>query len=202
MRFLCRWIDAKGKRMSDKSEQKPGTPKGPLVPFFKMLDQLAKISIVISGVSLVVLTVIFGWLVFGRYVLNATPTWVEQVSLLLVGVITFLGAAVGIHDRTHLCVTMFREKAPIWLQKTLARVDDAVMAMFGGAMAWFGFELLVFKWGSDIPLIHIPEGTRMIALVACGVLIVLFSIGHFLRPHLQSLSEAELVEQDDTRASE
>lgn len=195
--------------MSDNSYLPPGQPNGSspkgasLSSFlFDMLDRLARYSTAISSVSLVVLTVIFGWLVFGRYVLNETPTWVEQVSLLLVGVITFLGASVGIHDRTHLCVTLFREKSPNWLQILLARIDDAIMALFGGAMAWFGYQLLVFKWGTEIPLIHVPEGTRMIPVVAGGVLIVLFSIGHFLRPHLQSLSEAELVEQDEKSGAE
>ena len=39
---------------------------------------------------MVVLLATFGWLVFGRYVLNVTPTWVEQLALVLVGYITFL----------------------------------------------------------------------------------------------------------------
>ena len=50
----------------------------------RILPHRLVLQAVITGVALVVLTVIFGWLVFGRYVLNATPTWVEQVSLLLV----------------------------------------------------------------------------------------------------------------------
>ena len=50
---------------------------------------LSRICFLLAGVALVVMTVIFAWLVFGRYVLNDTPTWVEQVSLLLVMVIAF-----------------------------------------------------------------------------------------------------------------
>ncbi len=42
-----------------------------------VLDSIAALCRFLTGVSLVVLTVIFGWLVFGRYVPNATPTWVE-----------------------------------------------------------------------------------------------------------------------------
>ena len=64
----------------------------------KSYDLIAGLCTFIAGVSLVVMTTIFAWLVFGRYVLNDTPTWVEQVSLLLVMVIAFLGAAVGIHQ--------------------------------------------------------------------------------------------------------
>ena len=39
-----------------------------------ILDALAALCKVLTGTALVVLTVIFGWLVFGRYVLNATQT--------------------------------------------------------------------------------------------------------------------------------
>ncbi len=40
-------------------------------------DLISKLCMLLAGVSLVVMTVIFAWLVFGRYVLNDTPTWVE-----------------------------------------------------------------------------------------------------------------------------
>ena len=60
--------------------------------FARLLDVLCHVSLVISGAAMVFLTVTFGWLVFGRYVLNSTPTWVEQVALLLVALIGFLGA--------------------------------------------------------------------------------------------------------------
>ena len=61
--------------------------------YYAFLDVLAFISKILTGVAIVVLTVIFGWLVYGRYVMNDTPTWVEQVSLLLVMLITFLGVS-------------------------------------------------------------------------------------------------------------
>lgn len=101
----------------------------------RLLDGLAAICKFVTGVSLVVLTVIFGWLVFGRYVLNATPTWVEQAALLLVMTIAFLGAAVGVHEHTHLSVTMFRSAATPRVRAVVMAVTDLLMAGFGGLMA-------------------------------------------------------------------
>ena len=45
-----------------------------------VLNAIALICRILTGFSLVFLTVIFGWLVYGRYILNATPTWVEQAA--------------------------------------------------------------------------------------------------------------------------
>src|SRR3954468_10492713 len=40
--------------------------------------------------------------VFGRYVLNDTPTWAESLALVLILYVTMLGAAVGVRDAGHI----------------------------------------------------------------------------------------------------
>lgn len=147
----------------------------------RALDGIAAICKVLTGIAMVVLTSIFGWLVFGRYVLNSTPTWVEQIALLLVMLIAFLGAAVGVHENTHLSVTLFRSAVPARLRKGMVVATDLMMGAFGLAMAWFGTRLTVFKWDTDIPLLQLPEGLRSLPLAVGGGLILLFTIGHLLR---------------------
>ncbi|WP_323770964.1 TRAP transporter small permease [Antarctobacter sp.] len=146
-----------------------------------LLDAVAAICRFVTGVSLVFLTAIFGWLVFGRYVLNDTPTWVEQVALLLVMVIAFLGAAVGVHEHTHLAVTAIRSAVRPRLRIVFVVATDLILAGFGGLMLVYGARLTMFKWGSLIPLINLPEGLRSLPLTIGGALIVLFSLGHLLR---------------------
>ena len=148
--------------------------------FDRLLDGLALICKVLTGTALVTLTVMFGWLVFGRYVLNATPTWVEQVALLLVMLITFLGAAVGIHENTHLGVSFFRDVSPKPVRKIFAAISHILLAGFGYLMLTQSYELMLFKWGSEIPLIHLPEGLRALPITICGALLMLFSIGHLI----------------------
>jgi TRAP-type C4-dicarboxylate transport system permease small subunit len=148
--------------------------------FDRLLDAASTLALVIAGTSLVVLTVIFGWLVFGRYVLNATPTWVEQVSLLLILVITFLGAAIGIHENTHLGVSFFREVSPPPVRRIFTLVSHIILAVFGAVMMVQSWKLMVFKWGSEIPLIHVPEGLRALPITICGGLVLAFSIGHLV----------------------
>ncbi|MFK7765305.1 MAG: TRAP transporter small permease [Roseobacter sp.] len=167
---------------------------GPVAWFERALDIIAYVCRVITGVSLVFLTVIFGWLVFGRYVLNATPTWVEQAALLLVMVIAFLGAAVGIHENTHLSVSAFRTAAPSGIRHVFVIMSDLLLITFGALMFWQGGKLTMFKWGSTIPLIQLPEGLRSLPLTVGGALIVLFCCGHLMRLALgrDTRSETEL----------
>ena len=147
----------------------------------QLLDLIGKASMLICGVALVVLTATFGWLVFGRYVLNATPTWVEQAALLLVMLIGFLGAAVGVHRDTHLNITYFRQVSPGPLRRAFVFASHLALAGFGAVMMVKSYELVLFKWNTEIPLIHLPEGLRAVPIMICGAFMLLFSLGHLIR---------------------
>lgn len=145
-----------------------------------LFDLLAKVCMFIAGVALVSMTLMFAWLVFGRYVLNDTPTWVEQVSHLWLMIIAFLGAAVGVRQHTHLSVVLFRSTVPTRVRTVFVFITDVLMAGFGGLMFWYGLELTKFKWKTLIPLIQWPEGLRSLPLTICGALVFLFSISHLI----------------------
>ncbi len=147
----------------------------------RVFDVLTRLCQLIAGIALVAMTVMFAWLVYGRYVLNDTPTWVEQVSHLLLMVIAFLGAAAGVRQDTHLSVVLFRTAVPSAVRTVFVFITDVLMAAFGGFMFWYGLELTQFKWKTLIPLIQVPEGFRSLPLTICGALVFLFSIGHLIR---------------------
>lgn len=173
----------------------PNTPPVFLRPMDKFLDLLARICTLIAGIAIVAMTAIFAWLVFGRYVLNNTPTWVEQVSLLLVMTIAFLGAAAGVHNHTHLSVVVFRNIVPTKVRTVFVIVSDLLMAGFGGMMFWYGIELTKFKWNTLIPLIQWSEGLRSLPLTISGALVFLFSIGHLIRLFLGRDERQDNIDQ-------
>lgn len=152
------------------------TNTSPLVHNVKFfLDKVSALCFLISSVSLVVLIATFGWLVFGRYVLNVTPTWVEQLALLLICYVTFLGAAAGVHEDTHIGVTLFRDLIPQPMQKIVMIAIDAVIAAFGASMLIAGITLMRFGWDTLLPMLNIPESFRTLAITSCGALVLLFA---------------------------
>ena len=175
--------------------REPNTPPAFLRPMESFFDLLARICVLLAGISIVVMTAIFAWLVFGRYVLNDTPTWVEQVSLLLVMVIAFLGAAAGVHNHTHLSVVIFRNIVPSPVRTVFVFVSDVLMAGFGAMMFWYGIELTKFKWDTLIPLIQWSEGLRSLPLTISGALLFLFSIGHLIRLFLGRDERQDNIDQ-------
>lgn len=162
----------------------------------KFLDGLASLSMLISGICIVVMTLIFSWLVYGRYVLNATPTWVEQVSLLLVVFMGFLGASAGVHRRTHLSVSYFRYVSPRPIRRFFELLTHLIMGGFAFIMMYQGYKLVLFKWGSQIPLIDIPEGVRALPIMLCGGLTMLYAIGHVIR-YFQGEEENPVITSEE-----
>lgn len=169
-------FNSEGDTMSETPEPRPF-----LRGMDGVFDFLSWVCLVIAGTALVVMTLMFAWLVYGRYVLNDTPTWVEQVSHLLLMVIAFLGAAVGVRQDTHLSVVLFRSAVPPKVRLVFVFVTDVLMASFGGFMFWYGLQLTQFKWKTMIPLIDVSEGLRSLPLTICGALVFLFSAGHLTR---------------------
>ncbi len=129
----------------------------------------------VCGVALVTLLAIFGWLVFGRYVLNQTPTWVEQLALLLVVLITFLMTAVGVREGWHLGVTGFVALMPPGARAVIRILSDLALAVFGAVMMAQSWKLVQFGWSTNLPMLNIPEGIRTIPVVICGALMFLFA---------------------------
>ena len=63
---------------------------------------LAKYLLMVAVVGLMAIVACVSFQVFGRYVMNDTPTWAEALALVLVIWVTMFGAAVGVRDAGHI----------------------------------------------------------------------------------------------------
>ncbi|MCA0922952.1 TRAP transporter small permease [Pseudooceanicola nanhaiensis] len=150
----------------------------PRDPVFRALDLTARLCITVAGVQLVTLIAMFGWLVFGRYILNDTPTWVEQAALLLVVWITFLGGAAGVWNKAHLSIDFVREMMPPAVRIPLRWLAVIGVLIFAAYLAWYGVELAEKTWRRRIPMLNIAEGWRAVPMAICGALSFLYSLYH------------------------
>lgn len=148
--------------------------------FSRALDWLSAVTIGIAGVALVGLIAMMGWLVFGRYVLNDTPTWIERGATLCILAISMPVAAVGVRERFHLSVLGLREALAPQTQRWIAVGCDALVGFFGVAMAVWSWELVGSVWPFRIPLLGISQGWTYVPMVVGGALITLYAIEQVL----------------------
>ena len=141
---------------------------------------LSKASLMLAVAMLITIIVCVQYQVVGRYVFNDTPTWAEGLSLQLVLYVTALGVAVGVRDAGHIGLDSLVVLLPESLRLKIEILIHALVALFGGIMAWSGWVWTTLKWTDIKPMMGIPVGLDYLALVIAGLLIVLFSIEHIV----------------------
>ncbi|MBF9035827.1 TRAP transporter small permease subunit [Rhodobacterales bacterium HKCCE2091] len=146
-----------------------------------VIGVISRISLWLSGAGLVAMTVLIAWQVWGRYVMNDTPTWTEITSVLLMGWFILLGAAVGLREGNHLSFDVLLYVLPKGVNGVLHTVSDAVVAIFGIGMVVYGIQLAAQTWSNTMPLLGISGGIGYLALICGGVLMVLFALERILR---------------------
>jgi len=71
-------------------------------PLTRINASIARAAMKLCVAGLFVIVVVVFYQVFGRYVLNSSPTWTESIALVLVLYVTLIGAAVGVRDAGHI----------------------------------------------------------------------------------------------------
>ncbi len=148
--------------------------------YTKFCAALSKLCLQIAVVGLAVIIIAVLYQVFGRFILNDTPTWAEALCMLLVLYVTMMGCAVGVRDAGHIGLESFLVLAPDHIRHKLEVLIHVLLIVFGACMAYYGTFLAHTNWEIALPLLGVPEGTKFIPIVICGVLMVLFSIEHII----------------------
>ena len=141
---------------------------------------VAKVCLMIAVAGLVAIIACVSLQVFGRYVLNDTPTWAEALAMVLVLYVTMLGAAVGVRDAGHIGMESLLVLVNERVRLKLELVIHALVACFGAMMAWNGAFLAHSVMDYNIPTLGISEGVNQIPIMTAGLLIALFSVEHII----------------------
>ena len=139
---------------------------------------LSKLCLMAAVVLLIAVILSVQWQVFGRYVLNDTPTWAEALAMLLVLFVTAFGLAVGVRDSGHVGLESMVALLPEAWQRRIELLIHALVGLFGALMTYGGWVWASAKWGEKKPMLPVPDGIDYVPVIIAGVLIVLFSIEH------------------------
>ena len=148
--------------------------------YTKFCAGLSRLSLGLAIACLLAVILCVQWQVFGRYLLNDTPTWAENLALLLVLFVTAFGLAVGVRDAGHIGLESMVALLPQVWQHRIEMVIHVLVGVFGALMTSSGWQWASAKWGEKKPMLPVPDGIDYVPLVIAGVLIVLFSIEHLI----------------------
>ena len=148
--------------------------------YTRLCAALARTCLQVGVLGLVLLVLAVLYQVFGRYVLNDTPTWAESGAVLLVLYVTMLGMAVGVRDAGLIGLESFLVLAPQALRLRLEMLIHALVMLFGLVMAWQCGVLAESVSAYKIPTLGLSEAFKYVPPALAGLLVAMFSVEHIV----------------------
>lgn len=139
----------------------------------RVLDQLL---VVASLTALLAMIVIIIYQVFSRQILQSTPSWSEELSLILFVWVSFLGVAYGFKSKLHIGVGFFVGLFPEKIQQLCDLFAKILIIIFGGVFVYFGWNFTVLMGNSTMAGTGLPSSVLYAVLPISGVYIVLYGI--------------------------
>ena len=165
---------------------------------------LSRILLWAGAAGLVAMTLIIGWQVYARYVMNASPSWAEQLSLILMIWYALLAAAAGFHEGFHIKILALQTASDEARARFMRLVAEAVVVLSGALMFIWGLELTAIISSHVVPALGISRAWAYVPLPISGALIVLFAgtrfYGELVRPGWTREELADSVPQPEGEA--
>ena len=154
-------------------------------PLTRLLGAVSALSLGLAAVGLVLMTAIIAWQIFGRYVLNDTPSWSERLSIFLMNWYILLAAAAGVREDFHIGLVFFRERLTGKPRLAIEALGLVAIVVFGLGMTVYGGQLALQTRTHVIPTLGLSTGWSYAPFVLAGVLIALFGVERLakLRAH-------------------
>ena len=146
----------------------------------EVTHKLTRLALYISASGLFLMTLIIGWQVFARYVLNSSPAWSESAALLLMIYYVMLAAAVGVYEGFHLGLKILVDSVSPKVKRILEMFNNSLIIIFGIAMLINGSKLAQFTSDHIIPTLNISRAFAYWPFAAVGLLISIFAFERIL----------------------
>ena len=156
----------------------------------KITSVVSKIlEYIVGGLFLVIAATALSQ-VFTRYVLRHSLVWAHELDILLMIWAVWLCAAIGIHRKAHLRVTLLSERLSPEKQRILVAFIDLFTLFLLIILGIKGIEVIQSVEGMDLISMPIPRGVVFAAAPVGAAFMLLFFIpilvqdlkGLFIRP--------------------
>ena len=149
--------------------------------FLSVNDTLYRSCIWVAGLSILSMSLIIPWGIFARYVLGTGSSWPEPVSILLMVVFTFVGAAASYRAGAHMAVGMITDRLPPLQRQLVALLVQLLMLMVCVFMTYYGIKLCITTWNQSLAsLPGVWVGMTYAPIPVGGVLTLIFVLEKLL----------------------
>jgi TRAP-type transport system small permease protein len=140
----------------------------------RLSDLLSEISRIFAALACALLAVLITYVVFQRFVMEATPHWAEELPRLVLVWSAFVGGVVCSRDRSHLTAGILPYIVPnLRVRNWIGRLNHVLVIVGLVALGYAGWQVAQLTMDQMLPALDVSAGMVYLALpVACSVTIV------------------------------
>ena len=109
-------------------------------------------------------------------------TWVEELGEMSLAWLTLIGAAIGVHQRSHFTLHVFVHRLPPVVQVWINRFNHALIVGIGVLAAYYGYKLCLLNMTLKTPGLEINLAWLYASAVVGGTLIALYGLVMIVNP--------------------
>lgn len=143
-----------------------------------MFDKISDLLIRLAALGLIIMTAVIFWQVFGRFVLDSSPSWSEQMALILMIWYILFAAAAGVKEGFHIKITVLEDMSSRAFARKLRICIHIIVAFFGAILFIYGAQLVYLVQIHVIPALGISRGFAYLPLPIAGFLMAIFAMRH------------------------
>jgi len=143
---------------------------------------------------LAAMVLIVTWQVFSRAIFNAAPPWSEEVSLILMIWVGFLGLAIGFRERAHIAVGIFVDRLPEGAQRWVQRLVYGLIFAFGLYLLVQGWQFTLQTSRATLPSTGLPRSALYAVMPISGLMVCVYAALQALGVRTEKERDAGSVE--------
>lgn len=165
---------------------------------------------IVAGTALSVMLCAIFLNVILRYFFRAPTKWSDELSMICLAYVTFVGAAAAYKRNLHFGIDIFLDKLPLKGRMLVRQITNLVFVVMFGFITYLGFDLTrnavkVFnftRWSYKIMDAALPLGFLSMTIYAAHYFVQSFRDPQAYQDRFESVYEEEMVDQDLVKASE
>ncbi|MDS9472486.1 TRAP transporter small permease [Sporosarcina pasteurii] len=137
---------------------------------------LDRLLVGVSMTALLAMILIIIYQVFSRQLFQHTPSWAEELSIILFVWTSFLGIAYGFKARLHIGVSFLVDMFPTKLQDAMDFLAKILIIIFGIVLVVYGWKFTVIMGGSTLAGTGLQSSYLYAAIPVTGIFVLLYGI--------------------------
>ncbi len=163
--------------------------------FYRLFLWIEKLLEHIAMAMLVAMVVIICYQVGLRFLFNHSPSWSEEIAIVLMIWFGMLSIPIGVKLNLHIGIEYLFNQFPLRVQKVVESFICILIGLFGGWMLVYGIELVEFMSMSTLPATKLSSAVEYVVIPISGGMLIFTALEQLFTGRDVSDTEADNCKQ-------